>query len=120
GRAVAVDRSVALLEDDARRQGHEVAGRVAGIEERREDEHALAVDRAAEVGFPLDVEELALAEGRGRGDPAGMAEVLAAELVDREPVHLAHPLAARGNGERALDDRAPVDLGRPRRAVAPG
>src|SRR5690606_25079568 len=88
-------------------------------EEGGEDQHALAVDRAPEVGLALDVEQLALAERGGRGDPARMTEELAAELVDREPVDLADPLAIGGDGERALDDGSPIDLGRARRAVTP-
>ncbi len=60
--AVALDPAVGLLEDQARRERQRLVPRIARREESRKDQHALGMDRAAQLHFALDVDHFALAE----------------------------------------------------------
>src|SRR5690606_20585197 len=70
-------------------------------EELFQDERPLRVDRAAELGLALDVDDLAAAGADARGDVRGYAERIAAEVDHGEPVGLAD------DGPAGLDVHAP-------------
>ncbi len=76
--AVPVHLAVGLLEHEARGQRGRPLGRVAGGQQRGQDQHALRVDGAGELDLALDVHHLALAHAAVGGDPGGERERLVA------------------------------------------
>src|SRR5690606_26188506 len=105
GRAVALDAAVALLEYEARVHGQLRLRGIARAEVCGQDQHALRVDRAAELDLAFDVDDLAVADPHVRRDPGRLAEMESAEAEDREPVDLPDLLA------RSVDQQVvPLDL----------
>src|SRR5690606_338972 len=65
----------------------------------REDQHALRVDRAAELDLALNVDDLPVADAHVRRDAGRLAEMKAAEPQNRQPVDLADLRARRVDQE---------------------
>ncbi len=89
--AVAFNSLVALFEHDPPGHTHglraaEGVGKIAG-----EDQHTLAVYRAAELCLTLDVHDTAATGSHGRGDPVRTPEAVIAETDNCEPVYLSDP-----------------------------
>src|SRR5690606_37348576 len=88
GRAVAVDATVRLLENEARPQGYRPVEGVARGQVARQDQHALGMERAAQFDFAFDVDHLARTRAHPRGDAAGPAEGEISDTGDRKAIDL--------------------------------
>ena len=79
GGAVAVDPAIGLLEHQAGVQRQRPVPAEAAAEKSGEDQHALRMQRAAELDLALDIDDLAAAEPHLRRDAGRRAERKVAE-----------------------------------------
>ena len=84
-------------------------GRVARREERRQDHHALGVDRPGQLHLALDVDDLAVAQPRGGRDAGGKGKRIVAGHAHGQSVDLPDRLAVRVDEQVPAQDRF-VDL----------
>src|SRR5690606_35762967 len=118
-RAVAFDEAVALLEDERGGERERLFRYVVVGEVSREDQHALRVNRAAQLDLALDVDDAPGAEADARGDTARPRKGEAAELNHRQRVHLTDDPARGRNRECAARHRILDALARTARSVDP-
>ena len=76
-------------------------------EEAGEDEHALGVDGTSHVHFSLDVQQLAVSQAVGGGDPARSPERVVAYGGDRQAVDLPYHGSPGVDHDRAVGDHLP-------------
>jgi hypothetical protein len=77
---------------------------VAG-EETGQDQHALGMQRAAQLDLALDVDDLAGAEADAGGDAHRAPESEVGKVDHRQAVHAAHGGAVRVHQQRAVEHR---------------
>src|SRR3569623_1229202 len=105
GGAVALHFPIRLFEHQ---RGRERQGEIRGItpaEKTREDQHALCVDRAAQLDLALDVDHLTFTESHACADAVRHTEIDVAEPYYREAVDLTHGLARGGDQGHAAPYR---------------
>ena len=95
GGAVAVDHGIGLLERQAGGKRQRPLLSESLSEEALEDHDALGVRLAAQFGFPLDVQDAALAGEHGGGDARRLAERVMSHLKYGQSVDLAGTFALR-------------------------
>jgi hypothetical protein len=103
-RAVPLDATIGLLEHEARVDGQGPVPPVAVAQEAHQDQHALAVDGAAQADLALDVHDLAISKPHRRGDPRRAPERDLAQRHDGQPVGDTHGLPAGRDQHRAASD----------------
>ncbi len=102
--AVPFHHAIALLKDKAGIEAERSLGAKAAGEEVGDDEHALRVQRAAQVHAPFHVNHVATAHVHRGRDAAGAAKHGVAQAQHRQPVNLAHLLAGRVHQNRLADN----------------
>src|SRR5690606_39274088 len=104
GSTVSFDTAIGLLEHQGRRQGDRPVRGVAGMQQTGKDHHALRVQAPAELGFPLDIDQLAGSKTYPRGDTCRPPKGEVAQGDDGKAIDLADP-AAFGIDQQDLAER---------------
>src|SRR5208282_1717581 len=119
GGAVAIDPAIGLLEDEAGVERKRPGAAETPTEKAAQDQHTLGMQRAAELDFALDVDDLAASEPDSGGNAARVTKRETAEGHHRKPVDLADLFAVGLDADglatdlllqAAIDPVAPAEL----------